>query len=415
MPHERPLSPDRRVGGVGAVLMLGALLAMAAPATAAAALAAPMLQDVTPSAGSLGVAFAITGCAPPGCLPTNVEISLDGGTTWTPRVPAAITSPLALTGLTDGTTYLLALRLVDAAGAGPASRVVAVTPGVGVTTPARLAVMAIDGDEITLLWDPPAVGAHPDDYLVEGGLASGQTLAAIATGDDTTVLRVRLADGVYFVRVRARALATTSAPSNEVRVVRGASEPPSAPASLLGTTAGAALALSWTPTFSGGESAALWLVVSGPLSGVVPLGAVETFQHGAVPAGTYDFQVVATNAAGASPPSNTVRLTFPGVCSALPAAPQRLRASASGTTLTFAWNAPDAGEAVIAYRVMVGTPGDRAPMAAGRGGPRYVFSVPVAGRRVSGTLPPDFYSLFVAAVNACGVGAMAGPVSIDTR
>ena len=43
------------------------------------------------------------------------------------------------------------------------------------------------------------------------------------------------------------------------------------------------------------------------------------------------------------------------------------------------------------------------------------FFVPVAGRHVSGTLPPDFYSLFVSAVNACGVGPMVGPVTVDTR
>jgi hypothetical protein len=238
------------------------------------------------------------------------------------------------------------------------------------------------------------------------------------TGSDATVARVHLSDAVYYVRVRALALATTSGASNDVRVMLGAFAPPSAPTALLGLTSGASVALSWTPTFDGGRPDQMWLVASGPLSGAVPLGVVETFQYDAVPPGTYQFHVVATNAAGASPPSNTITLTFPAACAAPPGPPLRLRASAIGQAITFGWNAPDTGAAAVAYRVTVGTPGDRGVGPTGASahrGPGYAFFVPVAGRHVSGTLPPDFYSLFVSAVNACGVGPMVGPVSIDTR
>ena len=414
-------SRSHRGPALGVLFALAAVLGMSGPAVnaaGAAALPAPLLQDVAASTGALAIAFALPGCAPPACAPLNVEYSLDGGLTWTARTPASVASPLDLTGLLDRTTYVLALRAVDGAGAGPASPPVLVTTGMGATTPSGLAISEIVGDEVTLAWDPPAVGAHPGEYLVEGGLAPGQTLATIATGSNATVSRVRLRDGVYYVRVRALALTTTSGASNEVRVMLGAFAPPSAPASLLGLANDAAVALSWTPTFDGGRADQVWLVASGPLSGVVPLGVVETFQYGAVPPGTYQFHVVATNAAGASPPSNTVTLTFPAACAAPPGLPLRLRASAIGQAITFGWNAPDTGTAAVAYRVTVGTPGDRgsAPFGALAGrGPRYVFFVPVAGRHVSGTLPPDFYNLFVSAVNACGIGPMVGPVSIDTR
>lgn len=419
MTHERRSSLAGRRRGVGALLTLAAWLscvAGAADAGQVATLTPPALQEVVPSSGALTVVFALPGCTPPICAPTNVDYSLDGGATWTPRSPASTASPLSISGLADGTTYLLSLRLVDGGGPGAASPLVLVTPGAGTTTPGRLAITAIEGDMVTLVWDPPAVGAHPRDYRVEGGLVPGQTLATIATGSSATVLRVRLADGVYFVRVRAVALATTSGPSNDVRIVRGASLPPSSPGPLLGAVAGTSLALSWTPTFAGGEPGDTWLIVAGPVSGVVPLGTGETFRADAVPAGTYDLRLVATNAAGASAVSHPLTITVPAACD-VPGPPSRLRASASGPTVTFSWNAPDSGAAVSAYRVMVGTPGDQSPAVLDDrpDGPQYTFVVPVDGRHVSGTLPPDFYSLFVAAVNACGVGPMAGPVSIDTR
>lgn len=415
-----PRSSSRRVAASGALLALAVALVVGGPITAAGAapLPAPVLQDVTASTAALSIAFTLPGCAPPACVPVNVEYSLDGGLTWTARAPASVASPLDLTGLLDRTTYVLALRAVDSSGAGPASPPVLVTTGLGATMPTGLAITEIVGDEVTLAWDPPAVGAHPAGYLVEGGLVPGQTLATIATGSNATVVRVHLRDGVYYVRVRAIALATTSSASNEVRVMLGAFAPPSAPAALLGLTNGASVALSWTPTFDGGRPDQVWLVASGPLTGAVPLGVVETFQYDAVPPGTYHFHVVATNAAGASPPSNAVTLTFPTTCTAPPGPPLRLRASAIGQAITFGWNAPDAGTAAVTYRVTVGTPGDRgtAPFGALAGrGPRYAFFVPVAGRHVSGTLPPDFYNLFVSAGNACGIGPMVGPLSIDTR
>lgn len=420
MPQQGGSSTSGRGRGYGRRLALAALLAVAAPAmpvAAATTLTAPILLDVVPSSGALAVAFAVSGCAPPLCAPVNVEYSLDGGTTWTPRSPVSVVSPMDIAGLVDLRTYLLALRLVDGTGPGAASPSVLVTPGTGPTMPGVLAITEIEGDLVTLVWDPPVVGVHPRDYVVEGGLVPGQTLATMAIGSNATVARARLGDGVYFVRVRALALATTSGPSNEVRIVRGAARPPSPPAPLLGTVAGTSLMLSWTPTFAGGEPSETWLVVSGPVSGVVPVGTGGTFRADAVPPGTYDLHLVAANAAGASAASPSLTIGVPTACAAPPGPPLRLRASASGTTITFSWSAPDAGAAVTAYRVMVGTPGDRAPrrMARDTDGPLYTFVVPVAGRHVRGTLPPDFYSLFVAAVNDCGVGSMAGPVSIDTR
>jgi predicted outer membrane repeat protein len=63
-----------------------------------------------------------------GAAITNYEYSTDNGSTWTARSPAATTSPVTITGLTNGTTYQIKLRAVNSVGAGEASDAVSVTP-----------------------------------------------------------------------------------------------------------------------------------------------------------------------------------------------------------------------------------------------------------------------------------------------
>lgn len=52
---------------------------------------------------------------------TNYEYSLNSGSTWTALSPADATSPVTITGLTNGTAYSVQLRAVNALGGGAAS------------------------------------------------------------------------------------------------------------------------------------------------------------------------------------------------------------------------------------------------------------------------------------------------------
>lgn len=382
-----------------------------------ATLAAPTLLTISPNAGSLTVDFTGPGPTLAEFAAVNVEYSLDGGTSWIPRAPPSPAAPIVLAGLSDGTPYAVRLRLTNAAGPGLASASIHATPGVGPITPVGLAVSDIEGDLVTLTWEPPPVGGAPESYVVEGGLVPGQTLAALDVRSAMPVFSIRLPAGTsLYVRVRAVILGRTTGASNEVRVSLGVSTPPSAPAHLLGLVDGSAMALSWTNTFDGGLPTGLWLAVTGPVSGVLPLGHAETFQYPTVPPGTYTVRVVAVNAAGVSPPSNAVTLSFPGACSGPPEVPLRLRAMVDGTTVSLRWSAPESGTAVTGYRLLVGTPG--APvLAQDLSGPvpNYGFTVPVSARHVSGTVPPDYYSFFLSAVNACGSSPSTGPLGVWVR
>jgi hypothetical protein len=98
--------------------------------------AAPSITRITDGDGSLTVAFAAG--ADSGIGVTNYKYSTDG-TTYTPLNPASTTSPFTITGLTNGTTYSVTIKAVNAVGDSAASTAVSGTPvnaAVPSTTPA---------------------------------------------------------------------------------------------------------------------------------------------------------------------------------------------------------------------------------------------------------------------------------------
>ena len=89
---------------------------------------APTALVATPGDGKITVAFT----APSndgGATITNYEYSTDGGTSWTAFSPTTTSSPVAITGLTNGTSYSIKLRAVNSAGVGAESAAVSVLLG----------------------------------------------------------------------------------------------------------------------------------------------------------------------------------------------------------------------------------------------------------------------------------------------
>jgi hypothetical protein len=362
-------------------------------------LAPPLLTSVTASAGTLSLAVTGPGGVTlPDFQPLNYEYSVDDGVTWVARSPASTASPIVIDGLADFTPYQVRLRTANVAGSGTPSPAAVAIAGSGPATPSGFVATNIDGNVVTFKWIPPAVGAVPTSYVVEGGMTPGETLRAVDTGSDAPAFTVDVPSGVFYVRVRAVSFASAGAPSNEIRIVVNVPEPPSAPINLLGLTDGDAIALSWTNTFQGGAPTGLSLVVTGALDTVLPLGLTETFQFAGVPPGTYTLQVVATNARGTSTPSNAVTLTFPGACSGGPGVPTHVVAQRVEHTIVVSWEPPANGGAVTHYWVIVG------------GG--LVGAFPTTDRSVSGAVDPGSYAIRVAAANACGVGAGSVPQTI---
>jgi hypothetical protein len=101
--------------------------------------AAPTITSITPSSGTLSVAF--TAGATNGSAITNYQYSTDNGANWKNRATGTTASPLVITtvspsasNLANGTTYNVRLRAVNAAGSGESSTAVAATPSAVVIT-----------------------------------------------------------------------------------------------------------------------------------------------------------------------------------------------------------------------------------------------------------------------------------------
>lgn len=74
---------------------------------------------------------------------TNYQVSTDNGSTWTTLSPADITSPLVVTGLTNGTTYTVKIRSLQGSVYSEPSNAVTVRP---VALPAAPVINSIDDD-----------------------------------------------------------------------------------------------------------------------------------------------------------------------------------------------------------------------------------------------------------------------------
>jgi len=105
--------------------------------------AAPSIASITAATAQLSVAFT----APAndgGATITTYQYSLDGGA-WVTRAAGTTASPLVITGLTNGTTYSVRIRAVNAQGGGAASNSMSGTPVAPPAAPANTVVPSISG------------------------------------------------------------------------------------------------------------------------------------------------------------------------------------------------------------------------------------------------------------------------------
>ena len=380
----------------------------------------PVLSDVS----FLGTPSGITN--PPGA-PTNV-IAVAGnaqatvsftppastggaaitGYTVTPYVgaiaqtpTAAASSPVTVTGLTNGTAYTFTVTATNSVGTGAASAPSnAVTPATVPGAPTNVTAVAGDAQAAVSFTAPASNGgAAITGYAITpyvGGVAQTPT-----TGADSPVTVTGLTNGTaYTFTVTASnsvGAGAASAPSNAV--TPGAPTTlPGAPTSVSAVGGNAEATVSFVPPVSDGGAAITSYTVTpyvGAIAQTPTAGASSPVTVTGLTNGTaYTFTVTATNSVGtgaASAPSNAVTpATVPG-------APTNVTAVAGNTqaTVSFAPPASTGGTAITGYTVTPYAGGVAQPPTTGA-------SSPVT---VTGLTNGTTYTFTVSATNNVGTGA----------
>ena len=281
--------------------------------------AAPTIGAITyPSSGTVSAAF--TAGATNGNAITNYEYSTDGST-WTLR--AGTTSPISISGLTNGTTYTLRIRAVNAAGSGATQ-----TPGTAVTprtvpdAPTGVTVTPGATTVLSIAWTAPANngGNAITAYKVERSTDNTNWTVLTSAQASSPYSSTALTNGtLYYYRVSATNAAgfgaVSSSASGTPRTVPGA--PTIGVATVSSPTA---VSVAFTAPASNGGNAITSYVVTpyiGAAAQTTVSGASSPISVTGLTTGqVYTFKVHAVNAAGAgtqSAASSSVSLLYSSV------------------------------------------------------------------------------------------------------
>ena len=369
---------------------------------------APTLGTVTAGANSIAVSW--TAPASTGGFAISdytIEYSANAGSTWSAFAHSASTATsITITGLTNGTSYLVRIRAVTSVGTGAASansasQLVAAAPG------QPNAPTIVNGStQVTINWAAPAAnGCAITGYQIEistNGGSSWAIVAANATG--TSYAATGLTNGTAYVfRLAATncmgfgafSAASTSVTPNPVS---------SQPLALAVTGSGSnQVALTWTaPSSTGGTSitdyiveystdgGATWQIYADGVS-----AATSATVTGLTAGLNYSFRVSAVNGVGASSSStSTLSLASGSVPSAIASAPT---GSATPGITTITWTPPaDGGSALTSAELQYSTNGGSTWVA-------YTGAVDLSGSiAVSGLTGGQSYVFRVRALNFFG-------------
>jgi fibronectin type 3 domain-containing protein len=255
--------------------------------------------------------------------------------------------------------------------------------------------------QVALVWTAPASdgGSAILDYTAT---ASPGGASCTATGLGCTVSG--LTNGTsYSFTVTARNAVGSGPASNSLSATPATV--PGAPV-LTGATPGSGqVALAWTaPASNGGGPITGYVATASPGGATCSSAGLACTVTGLTNGTSYSFTVVASNAVGPGPASNSLAAT-PVAAPTVPGAPTLTGATPGNAQVTLTWTAPasDGGSAVSAYRVYRGTTSGNKSVVATLG----VVATWLDTGRTNGTT----YYYQVAAVNGTGEGARSNELS----
>jgi len=305
------------------------------------------------------------------------------------------TSPLTITGLTNGTAYTFTVTATNSNGTGLASLPSnSFTPCAVPGAPTGISATA-DLAQATVYFTAPSYngGCTIDSYSATSNPNPGNIFSY---GNASPITVKGLTGGTaYSFTVRAHNSAGYGPPSSISNSVTPTSSVPKAPNSVLATTGNAQSTISFTTPDSNGSSITSYTVTSNP-GNITTTGATSPLTITGLTNGTaYTFAVTATNSVGTGPaslPSNSVTPYT------VPAAPSSVSATTGLGQATVYFTAPSSnGRPITSYSVR-SNPGNiiatdtASPITVGglNGGTAYTFTV--SATNIAGTGPVSLQS-----------------------
>jgi YVTN family beta-propeller protein len=209
--------------------------------------AAPTSLNATPENGSASIAF--TAGANGGAAITKYQYQLGSGS-WTDAV--GTTSPISISGLTNGTNYSIKLRPVNSAGNGAASDAVSVTPRTNPSAPTSLVATPGDSSASVAFTAGADGGSSITNY--EYQLNGSGSWFAFSPAVTSGPVSIPVTNGVaYTVKLRAVNAAGSGAASSASASFTPATTP-SAPTSLSADAGDGSVTIDFTAGSNGGAA-----------------------------------------------------------------------------------------------------------------------------------------------------------------
>jgi large repetitive protein len=222
---------------------------------------APTINSIATDNSQLSVNFTAGDAG--GTVIDTYQYSTDGGVTWRARSLGTTASPIVITtlsndgtsSLTNGTTYSVRIRAVNAAGPGSASATTTATPLTLPSVPLSLSVTPAS-TSIVVSWVAPASngGANITDYMVQYSSDSGGSWTTFIDGTSslTSATVTSLVNGTAYI---FRVAAVNSVGTGSYSLASSSATPRSAPLAPTGLTAApgnGSATVSWTAPADGG-------------------------------------------------------------------------------------------------------------------------------------------------------------------
>lgn len=156
--------------------------------------AAPVINSATAGSGFISLSF--TAGATYGSSITNYQYSTNNGSTWTARSPVDTSTPLTISGLTNGTSYQVRIRAVSAVGTSDSSTSITATPN---------AVTISGGSNISTVYGR---SASSSTFTASGGVSPyvftlSSSISGITISNGVVTAASTLNAGIYSMNVVA--------------------------------------------------------------------------------------------------------------------------------------------------------------------------------------------------------------------